>query len=246
VPPTTENPVPTTENPAQMAVNMRVRLGYITQWKKGPKLEEAIALAKSIEAAIRILNPDLKAFEVGDEYKFQFQFEVITEAKENLTSGIKNEEKKRSSHPITLTLKKVVTDNGAKEWKAQVAELEAVLSLASYTRKLDYARWNERLENEKSPNEKKVTPEEQSDWPRKSEQDTILYNLELKTANGELNALVADLMWWGRDLHVRFKALKEHSKGITQEGGTIGSSSPSQWTLGLGDSKGKDCGNLAR
>lgn len=105
-------------NLAQQARDLRVRLGQITKWT-GHYREEAIMLSDSIETALKRLHPP------KDHHKWAVLFPINTcrhqpDALPTLCSTVQEE--------VELFITKV-----GDEWKVNDAQLEALLSLASYS-----------------------------------------------------------------------------------------------------------------
>lgn len=233
-----------TRNIAQETVDMRTRLGAITGLMNGPKVQEAAILAESIEAAVKALELDFST--LGDQ--IQFEIEVTTALNNpywNKSSELLQKDnlqgKPENIESIRITLIQVPNANGGREWKADTAELEAILSLAEYSRYLAEQQWKKRpgTENDLRQNSEDIgmkapadTKEltEYRDWQRKKSDDVIRYNRVLIAPPGEMNGLIVDLIWWGRDLHSRFEVL-----GDTKPTTTLGENGrvASRCNLGL-------------
>ena len=108
-------------NLAQQALNLRIRLGRITKWI-GPKSQEAICLSNSIETALERLSLKLPS-------KLRKKCAVVLEVDTyrtmphvppSFTTGSREE--------VELYLV-----GGGNKWKVDDAQLEALLSLVSYS-----------------------------------------------------------------------------------------------------------------
>jgi len=108
--------VPKPDSQAQRAMELRARLARITRWK-GPKFEEAVILANSIEAALNVLKPTL-------EEPASVWIDVYTNNNQQYSE--------KHLQKVAFTLAKTSTERGEPEWKVNTEEIEAALSLAAF------------------------------------------------------------------------------------------------------------------
>ena len=108
------NEVETKPSLAQQALDLRVKLGHLTKWT-GPKSQGAINLSNSIEAALERLRPQLPE-EFGIECVVVLQ---VTTCR-NIPLAFREE--------VELGISKVHD-----RWKVNDAQLEALMSLVSYS-----------------------------------------------------------------------------------------------------------------
>ena len=103
-------------NLAQEALDLTVRLGRITKWT-GAKSQEAIVLSNSIETALRKLSPELPP-------KFGRKCAVVLRVDTYLPSSSMSD----SQEEVELY---IIKDGDV--WKVDDGQLEALLSLVSYS-----------------------------------------------------------------------------------------------------------------
>jgi hypothetical protein len=181
-------PIPKPISTAQHVLDMRKRLGAITKWK-GPQSEDALILAKAIEATLRVLNPKLS------KHKHRFGFKVKT-----------NE----TDSDIYFSLSQKRLPSGDMEWKVDSTELEAALSLAAYDLHRQNEIWKQRQEI--SPNAGSAEKADTFlDWLRDPDLSPTTYDHILCAADGHLDALKADLIWWINGPHDRYREVKSAS-----------------------------------
>ena len=205
-PPTTNVQDPTEDkkrpNLAQEALNLRVRLGRITKWA-GAKSQEAIVLSNSIETAVRKLSPRLPA-----EYGKKCAVVLLVDTYLQSTS------KPDSQEEVELYIIKV-----GDVWKVDDGQLEALLSLVSYSAWA--AKQNKRsgaepdrvkssessayLTKESSPEDSQT-----NGWLHAKAPDSRIYDIIVGTSSPRLKS---DLRWWVSDTEQDLKKAKMVSTG---------------------------------
>ncbi|KAL9611820.1 MAG: hypothetical protein Q9167_003547 [Letrouitia subvulpina] len=127
-------------NLAQQALNLRVRLGLITKWK-GPNSQEAINLSNSIETALETLDPQLPA-KFGKKCAVVLPVDMRNAWPTSMPSS-----RKEISSQVEVELY-IVREGG--KWKVDDAQLEAFLSLISYSAwAAEQKKGNQRSKKEK-------------------------------------------------------------------------------------------------
>lgn len=116
---------------AQQALNLRVRLGLIMEWT-GPKFQDAIILSNSIETALERLSPTLlfekKCTVVLQINTFRTMSSVPPTSRPSAQEEIDSLGEDSSQEEVEL---EIIKDGG--KWKVDDAQLEALLSLVSYS-----------------------------------------------------------------------------------------------------------------
>lgn len=180
---------------AQQALDLRVRLGQITKWT-GAYGQEAVMLANSIETALETLHLQLPG-----SHKWAVVFPINTcrtlrDALPTLRSTDQEE--------VKLSIMKV--GNG---WKVDDAQLEALLSLASYSARVTKQIIGNRAarEGEKSSSalkSSKARTEQPAvehcppiSWLRPKAPELPVYE---KFIGKSSPRLVSDLSWWMGDV----------------------------------------------
>ena len=205
-PPTTNVQDPTEKkkgpNLAQEALNLRVRLGRITKWA-GAKSQEAIVLSNSIETAVRRLSPRLPA-----EYGKKCAVVLLVDTYLQSTS------KPDSQEEVELYIIRV-----GDIWKVDDGQLEALLSLVSYSAWA--AKQNkrsgaepDRVKSSESPAylTKESSPEDSqtNGWLHAKTPDSRIYDIIVGTSSPRLKS---DLRWWVSDTEQDLKKAKMVSTG---------------------------------
>ena len=111
---------------AQQAINLRARLSRITEWV-GPRSQEAIILSNSIETVFERLSPRLP---FGKECAVVFQIDTCRAILDAPPTSMPGFPEKVKLEEEEVELK--ITEDGGK-WKVDDAEVEALLSLISYS-----------------------------------------------------------------------------------------------------------------
>lgn len=192
-------------NLAQEALNLRVRLGRITKWT-GARSQEAIVLSNSIETALRKLGPRLP-----EEFGKKCAVVLPVDTHQNipyLTSTSKSD----SREEVELYL---VKDDDI--WKVDDGQLEALLSLVSYS--VWAAKQNKRSEVEtdsrksqaRSEPSEHLTKDSTSEdsqtigWLRAKAPDSRIYDIIVGASSPRLTS---DLRWWVPDTKQDLKKTK--------------------------------------
>ena len=182
----TSTEIETTPSLAQQALELRVRLGRLTRWT-GVKSQEAINLSNSIEAALERLSPQLPA-EYGGRCAVVLQVNTY----------------RNIPHAFREEVELYIIKDGDR-WKVDDAQLEALLSLVSYS-----AWVAERNRANREETDKGKTParfdssgqgvEEQSikdsrsiGWLRAKALDSHIYHRVFGNSSPKL---LYDLFWW--------------------------------------------------
>lgn len=178
-------------NLAQKALDLRVRLGQITKWT-GPKAQEAVMLSNSIEAALKTLNPRLPIVE---------KCAVVLQ----INTGQDKPHRSPTSRSNNQGEVELIIMRDGDEWKVDDAQLEALLSLVSFSAwtTKQKGRNQEETGEEKSSSssdssgrrvEKQIVENRQSiGWLRAKALDSQIYQRIV----GKLSPkLVSDLSWW--------------------------------------------------
>ncbi|KAL9034418.1 MAG: hypothetical protein Q9214_007051 [Letrouitia sp. 1 TL-2023] len=117
---------------AQKALNLRVRLGHITKWT-GPKSQEAIILSNSIEAAFqRMYRGSGKYTVVLQINTCQTMLYAPPTSRPGFQQQVESYVPPASMPSSQEEVELKITCEGGK-WKVDDAELEALLSLVSYS-----------------------------------------------------------------------------------------------------------------
>ncbi|KAK0514771.1 hypothetical protein JMJ35_003388 [Cladonia borealis] len=194
---------------AQEALNLMVRLGRLMKWT-GAKSQEAIVLSNSIETALRKLSPRLPE-------KFGKKFAVVLRVDIYLPSTSKPD----SQEEVELS---IIKDGDV--WKVDDGQLEALLSLVSYS--VWAAKQNKRSEAETDRGE--ILPHSGSSahltkesnledsqtigWLRTKAQDSRIYDIIVGTSSPRLTS---DLRWWVSDTEQDLKKAKfDHTGSVTR------------------------------
>ena len=174
-------------NLAQQALDLRVRLGRLTKWT-GPKHQEAIKLANSIETALERLNLSLDS-ELGERYAVVLVVDTYLTMPPICTRG--------SQEEVELYLNKT-----RDKWKVDDAQLEALLSLISYhvwaaehetwnTGETDRLEpWGQRTKEQSHENSRSIG------WLRAKAPKSRIY---AKVVGKSSPKLISDLCWWISD-----------------------------------------------
>lgn len=176
---------------AQQALNLRVRLGFITKWT-GPRSQEAIILANSIDTALERLSPRLPA-EFREKCAVVFRVDIYRTMPHAPPTSMP------SSQEVEL---KIIKDGD--KWKVNDAELEALLSLVSYSAWAAQNKKNrEETDREKSSahldfsghrtKEQSIENSRSTGWLRAKAPDSQIYN---KIVGKSSTKLLSDLFWW--------------------------------------------------
>ena len=196
-------------NLAQEALNLRIRLGRIMKWT-GAKTQEAIVLSNSIETALRKLSPRLPD-------NFGKKCAVVLRVDTYLPSTSKPD----SQDEVELY---IIKDGDV--WKVDDGQLEALLSLVSYS--VWAAKQNKRTEAETDrgkilPHSKSsahVTKESNLEdsqtigWLRTKAEDSRIYDIIVGTSSPRLTS---DLRWWVSDTEQDLKKAKfDHTGSVTR------------------------------
>ena len=174
---------------AQQALDLRVRLGGLTRWT-GAKSQEAINLSNSIEVALERLNPQLPA-EFGRQCAVVLQLNTYR----NIPHAFREE--------VELDVIKV-----SDRWKVNDAQLEALLSLVSYS---SWVAEQNKRKREETDREKSLTRLDSSGhrireqniedsrsigWLRaKAPESQICHKIIGRSSPN----LLCDLSWWTPD-----------------------------------------------
>lgn len=191
-------------NLAQEALNLRVRLGRITKWT-GAKSQEAIVLSNSIETALGTLNPRLPA-EYGKKCAVVLRVDTYR-TMPFLPS---------SSEPVSQEVKLYIFKDGD-TWKVDDGQLEALLSLVSYS--VWAAKQNRRRLVETNEGRSLAHSEslghltEESDfeesqsigWLRAKAPESRIYDIIIGISSPRL---MSDLHWWVADTKQDLKKAK--------------------------------------
>ena len=192
------NAQPSTEKPslAQQALDLRVRLGFLTKWT-GVKSQEAINLSDSIEAAFERLSPQLPR-ELGSKCAVVLQVNTYR----TIPFAFREE--------VELY---IIKDGD--RWKVDDAQLEALLSLVLYSawvaeqnrrnrEETDRAKTLERLDSSAHhTKEGSVENSRSIGWLRAKASNSQIYH---KVIGRSSLKLLCDLVWWISDTD---KALKK-------------------------------------
>lgn len=191
-------------NLAQQALNLRVRLGQITKWT-GAYREEAIMLSDSIETALKRLHP-----RIPEDRKWTVVFPINTcrhqpDALPTRSSTVQEE--------VELFIMK-----DGDEWKVDDAQLEALLSLASYsawvTKQIrgnriarEAKESSSALESSENRTKRPIGKDHQSiGWLRTKALESPSYDTIIGKSSPRL---VLDLSWWIGDVEqVFFREVK--------------------------------------
>ena len=180
-------------NLAQQALNLRVRLGRITKWT-GPKSQEAIVLSNSIETALERLNPELPA-EIGGKCAVVLRVDI-----HRIMPNVPATSMPGSQEEVELYI-----IQESKKWKVDDAQLEALLSLVSYSA---WAAEQNRRNQEETDREKSAAGLESSEhsskdqsvgssrsigWLRAKAPDSQIYHRVVGKSSPKL---MSDLFWW--------------------------------------------------
>ena len=171
---------------AQQALDLRVELGRLTKWA-GRKSQEAINLSNSIEAAFERLNPQLPA-------KFGGRCAVVLEVNTY----------RNTPHAFREEVELYIIKDGDR-WKVDDAQLEALLSLVSYSAWVAEQNRGNREETDKrrSParlvstgypvKEQSIKDSRSIGWLRAKAPDSHIYH---KVFGKSSPKLLSDLFWW--------------------------------------------------
>lgn len=188
-------------NLAQQALNLRVRLGLITKWT-GSNSQEAIILSNSIEIALERLNPGRLA-DFGEKCAVVLPIDIRNVRPTSMPS---------SREEVEL----YITKDGEK-WKVDDAQLEALLSLVSYSAWATKQKIG--IQEEKSGSEdmmylkssgyctkkQNIENNRPTGWLRAKPPDLRIYNKIVGKVNPKL---LSDLYWWIPDM----ERLHNHQK----------------------------------
>ena len=209
-------PVQVENSFAQRVLNLRIRLGQFTKWM-GSGSEEASNLSKSIEVALEGLSPDIPGnfegstmhksppeelgsrtsenFEVPARHEAQYRvvLKIQTDLKScYLSQGCRRgswDKDKLRTEDIEL---KIVKNNGY--WKVDDAQLEALLSLISYS------DWNAQQSTTKQSIKKH--------WPtRSSGKGDIVSETYHHLICPKIPKLPSELYWWIPKVQYKLKMI---------------------------------------
>ena len=190
---------PKKPNLAQQALDLRVRLGRITKWT-GPKAREAILLSNSIEAALGALSPELPA-QFGKECAVVLRVDTYRNMQRVSPISIPEE--------VELYITK---DRG--RWKVDDSQLEALLSLVSYT---VWTAEHSKRDQESSRHltkESSVKDSRSIGWLRAKAPDSRMYDIIVGKSSPRL---LSDLHWWVSDTDQYLKKAKTaHNCRVTR------------------------------
>ena len=198
-------------NLAQEALNLRVRLGRITKWT-GAKSQEAIVLSNSVETALRMLNPRLPA-EFGKKCAVVLQVDTY-----RTMSYLPSSSEPHFQEEVELY---IIKDGDV--WKVDDGQLEALLSLVSYSvwaaeqNKRSQAETNRgkslaRSESSGHPTKESSFEDSQSiGWLRAKAPDSRIYDIIIGKSSPRL---MSDLHWWVSDTKQDLKKAKTVHNGM--------------------------------
>ena len=166
---------------AQQALDLRVRLGQITKWS-GPKTEEAVMLSNSIETALKTLNPQLP---VDNEYAIALQ----------VNTGQNKSRAASASRPNDHGEVELAIMQDGDKWKVNDSQLEALLSLVSFSTLATKQKRNGKNQEETGGEKRSQTVENRQSigWLRAKAPDMQTYE---KVIGKFSPKLVSDLSWW--------------------------------------------------
>ena len=182
----TSTEIETTPSLAQQALDLRVRLGRLTRWT-GAKSQEAINLSNSIEAALERLSPQLPA-----EYGGRYAVVLHVNTYRNIPHAFREE--------VELY---IIKDGD--RWKVDDAQLEALLSLVSYSAWVAEQNRGKREETDKgksparldssghSVKEQSIKDSRSIGWLRAKAPDSHIYHRVFGKSSPKL---LSDLFWW--------------------------------------------------
>ena len=184
VKPSTE--VETKPSLAQQALDLRVRLGRLTRWT-GAKSQEAINLSNSIEAALERLSPQLPA-EFGGKCAVVLQVNTY----------------RNIPHAFREEVELYIIKDGDR-WKVDDSQLEALLSLVSYSAWVAEQNRRSREETDRGKslahldssghhiNEQSIEDSRSIGWIRAKAPESQIYH---KVFGKSSPKLLSDLFWW--------------------------------------------------
>ena len=183
---------------AQRALDLRVRLGHLTKWR-GSYSQEAITLSNSIEITLERLDPRL-AWEFGEKRAVVLPIDIKTSRQVHMPIS-RNEV--GSQEEVKLHIAK-----DSDKWKVDDAQLEALLSLISYSAwaaeqgKKNAEKLNRQdMMNSKSSGyrirEQNMESSRSIGWLRAKPPDSRTYETVVGRRNPKL---LSDLLWWIPDM----------------------------------------------
>lgn len=206
------NEVETKPSLAQQALDLRVKLGHLTKWT-GPKCQGAINLANSIEAALERLRPQLpKEFGI----KRVVVLQVTTYR--NIPHAFREE--------AELGISKV-----RDRWKVNDAQLEALMSLVSYSTWLAEQNRRNRKETDRGKilerrdssgnciNEKSIEDSRPVGWLRAKPPESQTYHTVFGKSSPKL---LSDLYWWTastKEVPDKVGICKENTVAVVRDSG---------------------------
>ena len=188
-------PRDTNEEPslAQRALNLRVRLGQLTEWT-GPKSQEAVTLSNSIETTLERLSPRLPAA-FGGKYAVVLRVDTYRTIPRAPATSMSDSQEEVHLH---------LNVDGDK-WRVDDAQLEALLSLVSYSAWAAEQSKRNRGETDRGKRPARLDSSGHSIEAQSLENDRSIGWLRAKAPDSKLchkvvgkssPKLMCDLFWW--------------------------------------------------
>lgn len=189
---------------AQQALNLRVRLGLITEWS-GTKSQEAIILSNSIDTALKRLNFDRPRAE---------KCVVVL----NINTYRRSPYARWSSMVDVLEEVELTMTKDGDKWRVDEAELEALLALVSYSaRTAEEHEWSHEEKHKREGSTRSDSSRHQCTeaqtmennrsigWLRAKVPDAQIYDVVVGKSSPRL---LSDLYWWTSDAVYLLKKVK--------------------------------------
>ena len=207
---------------AQQALNMRVRLGLITKWT-GPKSQEAIILSNAIEISLERLSPELpstkKCAVVFQVNTYRTVPNMPSPSGPNAQEQISSREEDSSQEEVKLGIMK-----DGNKWKVDDAQLEALLSLVSYsTWAVEQNRSQQEINRDESSadfqssghrtKQQSVKNSQSIGRLREKAPDLQIYDIIVGKPSP---TLFCDLFWWISDAKQAFKEVETKHGSVSE------------------------------